>query len=69
MSYEYCEIHDSDATNGCPTCMEIDAEAEAREAVEPLVAEFAAKTYPQDSRDYLTLTELAVAAYRLAKRS
>jgi hypothetical protein len=33
MSYEHCDRHDEDATNGCPKCEAISVVAEARDRV------------------------------------
>lgn len=41
MSYEHCDAHDMDATNGCPKCEAIDRVAEARENVAELAKEYA----------------------------
>jgi len=40
MSYEHCDIHDCDATNGCPTCTALAFAAEARDAIEPALEAF-----------------------------
>ncbi|HKZ73136.1 MAG TPA: hypothetical protein VJ011_03675, partial [Steroidobacteraceae bacterium] len=43
MSYEHCEKHDCDATNGCPRCAELQAAAEHPRTADPRDPEFEQK--------------------------
>jgi len=67
MSYEHCETHDCDATNGCPTCQDEIATTDAIESVKPLVEAYQAMYYPTEPKSDVgpSLLDLAVACYRL----